>query len=111
MVVDLESGEVLEVEVSRGRDSRTAMKLILEKDLSSRERVTDRGLCEELDGWEYAIHVKERFGRRSLVERAMRWLKERLMGSLLLSSENLEYLGGLIKLIYFLKLPELSCSL
>ena len=110
VVVDLERKEVLEVKVSRDRDGRIAMKLILERGLSSREIVTDRGPWYNwLDGWEYAIHVKERFGRRSLVERAMRWLKERLIGSLLLRSENLEYIEGMIKLIYFLKLAELSC--
>ena len=43
------------------------------------------------------------------MERAMRWLKERLMGSLLLRSENLEYIEGMIRLVYFLKLAELSC--
>ena len=57
------------------------------------------------------MHVRERFGRRSLVERTMRWLKERLMGSLLLRSENLKYIEGVIKLIFFLKLGELSCKL
>ena len=54
--------------------------------------------------------MKEGFGRRSIVERAMRWLKERLMGSLLLRSENLKYIEGMIKLVYFLKLAELSCQ-
>ncbi len=49
---------------------------------------------------------EERFARRSLVERAIMWLKKGLMGSLLLRSEDLGYLGGLINLIYFLKLQN-----
>ena len=53
--------------------------------VKQQERVRDRGR-----GVEYALHVKEGFGRRSIVERVMRWLKERLIGNLLLRSEYLK---------------------
>jgi len=110
IVLDLKTKEVLEVEVTKRRDSEVAMKLVLENGLSSREIVTDRGPWYNwLDLWEYGCHRKERFGRRSLVERAIRWLKERLSGSLMFRSGDIEYIRGVIKLIHFLKLSQLSC--